>query len=233
MNKREWPGCLKNPAQRELMRRIARLARRAKPITIPDLEWELKRRNQTLHAQTQRLEEEGYIEIIGAPHERKELRFTELGREWVRVMGARVFGEVTAGEPRECLESDGRDASWEEVFHDSYDDVLPPTEEFGKFVVSSDSMIGDGILPGDWVHVELGVRLGDLDDGEKAVVMVGEDFKSTLKHIHYDRESAMVTLRASNPAYPDRTVPAHEVRVVGAYYGRVHVEPKRQRRGRN
>ena len=232
MNKRNWPGCLKNPAQRDLVRKIAQLSRRDKPITIPDLEWELNRGNSTLHAQTLRLAEEGHLDILGAPSEKKRLELTEQGRHWAHEMGARVLGEVPAGELRQVLDCDGRDGNGEPLYLETYDDLLPPTEEFASFLVCGDSMIGDGILPGDRVHLQLDVRLGELEQGEIAVVMIGEDCKSTLKHVFYDRENCTVTLRASNAAYPDRTVDSDQVRVVGAFYGVARVSDRRNRRGR-
>ena len=232
INKRAWPGCLKTDSYRDLMRILSRLSRRDKPVTIPDLEWELKRSNQILHVQTRRLEEEGYLHILGAPAEKKRLELTEQGRHWAREMSARVLGEVPAGEIRQVLDGDGRDGYGEPLYLETYDELLPPTEEFASFVVRGDSMVGDGILPGDHVHLQVGVRLGELEHDEIAVVMIGEDCKSTLKHIRYDREAHTVTLHASNPAYPDRTVPSDQVRVVGAYYGVARVSDKRNRRGR-
>ena len=232
MNKRDWPGCLKTPSYRELMRTLSRLSRRDKPVTIPDLEWELKRSNQILHVQTRRLEEEGHLEVLGAPSEKKRLELTEQGRHWARAMSARVLGEVAAGELREVLDCDGRDGNGEPLFLETYDDLLPPTEDFASFLVQGDSMIGDCIMPGDRVHLQLDVRLGELEQGEIAVVCVGEDYRGTLKHIHYDRENGTVTLKASNPAYPDRVVNSTDVRVAGAYYGIARVSDVRNRRGR-
>lgn len=232
MNKREWPGCLKTASYRELVRVLARLLRRDKPVTIPDLEWELKRSNQILHVQTKRLEEEGYLDILGARDERKRLELTEQGRHLAREMSARVLGEVPAGDLRQVLECDGRDGNGEPLYLETYDEMLPPTEEFASFLVHGDSMIGDGILPGDRVHLELGVRLGELEQGEIAVVCVGDDYESTLKHVFYDRDKGTVTLRASNASHPDRVLKCEEVHVTGAYYGIARVVDKRNRRRR-
>lgn len=62
--------------------------------------------------------------------------------------------------------------------------------------VKGESMIGDGILDGDRVVVEVNPHPAT---DEIAVVLIGEE--ATVKHVHYERDA--LRLRSSNPAFPD------------------------------
>lgn len=209
------------------MQKLALLLRRDKLAMIPDLEWELKRRNSTLHAQTQRLTQEGYIVILSESNDHKTLNFTDEGRVWVKVITTRVLDEVPARELQEILETDGFDGDGSADYVDTYDRLLPITEEFGVYAVCGDSMISDGILAGDRIHLELGVHLDEPEKREKALVTVGENFKCTFKRIHHNREKSMVTRSSSNSAHPDRMIASSDVRVVAPYYGLIRVEDNR------
>lgn len=61
-----------------------------------------------------------------------------------------------------------------------------------------DSMIGARVLDGDIVFV----KLGHVDDGQIAVVRIGEEY--TLKRIY--RGEDYIELRAENPAYPPKII---------------------------
>jgi len=225
-------GCLRLRAYRDLLREILACERRGKTPLARDLAQSLKRPANTLHQQINRLEEDGWIEIEGGHKETKTIASTSQGREIGVRLGAPVLGSVPAGLLRAVPETDGRGCEGEQLYLESWDEQLPPNEDFGVFFVRGDSMIGDCIMPGDRVQLEMDVRLGDLEEGEIAVVQVGDDYEATLKHVFYDQESKTVTLRASNPGYDDIVVGAEEVRVVGAYYGMVRVSDTRARRGR-
>lgn len=85
--------------------------------------------------------------------------------------------------------------------------------------VKGDSMIGDGILPGDRVLLRPGIQV---NNGEIAGVQIRRDtgaFDSTLKHVHCRPNDDTVGLRASNPAYEEIVVAAEDVEVVGVYRG--------------
>lgn len=86
-------------------------------------------------------------------------------------------------------------------------------EEVYMLRVRGDSMIGDGILDGDYVIVTPDPRP---QDGQIAVVLIGDE--ATVKHIHY--EDASVRLKSSNPSTPDQVYgesdrPRIQGRVIG------------------
>jgi SOS-response transcriptional repressor LexA len=55
--------------------------------------------------------------------------------------------------------------------------------------------------------------------GEIAAVLVGDAHEATLKRVLLHERTGRVTLRASNPAYPDRTIPAENLKVAGVFRG--------------
>ena len=83
-------------------------------------------------------------------------------------------------------------------------------------------MTGDGILEGDKVLLRPEAQL---DSGEIAAVLVGPDHEATLKRVYFQPSTQAsprggeVILRASHPAYPDRRLPAEEVRIAGVFRG--------------
>jgi repressor LexA len=70
-------------------------------------------------------------------------------------------------------------------------------EEVYMLRVRGDSMIGDGILDGDYVIVAPDPRP---QEGQIAVVLIEDE--ATVKHIHYEDKS--VCLKSSNPSTPDQ-----------------------------
>lgn len=78
--------------------------------------------------------------------------------------------------------------------------VLAPDNIDADFVFRcvGDSMIGARILDGDIVFV----KSGNVDDGQIAVVRIGEEY--TLKRIY--RGEDYLELRAENPAYPPKII---------------------------
>jgi SOS-response transcriptional repressor LexA len=54
-------------------------------------------------------------------------------------------------------------------------------------------------------------------------VQVGDDYRATLKHVHFGPGRNKLTLAASNPKYSPIIVAAAEVRVAGVYRGLVRV----------
>lgn len=134
------------------------------------------------------LEKEGLIEV----------RRTTSGRVrtgTIRPAGLRptrtvpVLGRVAAGVPI-LAQTD-----------DLIDLVSLPAErargaEVYMLEVKGESMIGDGILDGDRVVVEVNPHPAP---DEIAVVLIGEE--ATVKHVHYERDA--LRLKSSNPAFPD------------------------------
>ena len=221
----EWHGCLKKESVRELVRCIARFERNGRPPLVRELMAELGSARQTLFSQFDRLEEENLIWREGAPGETKLLHLTELGRTAAYHMGAPILGEVPAGLLEQVPDGAGCDAEGAQVYRQTWDDALPCTENFGSLTVKGDSMIGDAILEGDEIHLRRGRRLIDLEDGEIAAVLVGDDYEATFKHVHFDGETGLVTLRASNPKYKPIEARASDVRIVGTVRGIVRLNP--------
>lgn len=95
----------------------------------------------------------------------------------------------------------GGTACGDPLYKDIADEtVLAPADIDADFVFRciGDSMIGARILDGDIVFV----KSGYVDDGQIAVVRIGEEY--TLKRIY--RGEDYLELRAENPTYPPRII---------------------------
>ena len=66
--------------------------------------------------------------------------------------------------------------------------------------VRGESMLGDGILDGDYIIVASDMKPGNGDIG---VVLVDND-EATVKHVYYDDDT--IRLESSNPAFPPITL---------------------------
>jgi repressor LexA len=88
--------------------------------------------------------------------------------------------------------------------------------------VSGDSMVGDGILPGDRVLLRPNVPV---NNGEIAAVHVGEEYCATLKRVYFYPERGVVELRASNPKYAPIEVREGEFNIVGVFRGLIRATP--------
>ena len=78
--------------------------------------------------------------------------------------------------------------------------------------VAGDSMIGDGILDGDFVIIR---KQETADDGDIAVVLIGDE--ATLKRVY--REGRRLRLQPSNPTMKPIYVDSGEVRIQGKVVG--------------
>lgn len=82
--------------------------------------------------------------------------------------------------------------------------------------VKGDSMINDGILPGDYVLVR---EQNDIDYGELAIVIIDNE-EGTLKRVYKQKNSIM--LQSSNPSYPPRVFEGKEmeqIHIIGKVKG--------------
>lgn len=78
--------------------------------------------------------------------------------------------------------------------------------------VTGESMLGDGIFPGDLVYV---AKTSACASGDLVVAAVAQRF---LKRIYFQPDG--VELRSSNPAYPSLTIrPPDEYAVLGKVVG--------------
>lgn len=166
------------------------------------------------------LEKKGYLERVGANGSARSLRLTakalgelEPPAKEDAVARVPVLGRVAAGQPI-LAEEDHDDA----LFVDR--GLLPSKGELFALTVRGDSMIGDGILDGDYVFVRRATTAGPNDIA--AVLVEGE---ATIKRVQRDRGELL--LLPSNPDMAPIRVRADagEVRIMGivvGVYRRVH-----------
>lgn len=146
-----------------------------------------------------RLEEKGFIRRRGRSARALELVDRVVG-DFVRVP---LVGRVAAGAP--VLASENISAFV----------PVPANMAMGRDVfllrVEGESMIGAGILPGDYLLVR---SQPSVEQGEIAVVLIGEE--ATVKRF-YREPGGRLVLRSENPEFPnlDFDAGSPEVRVVG------------------
>lgn len=97
------------------------------------------------------------------------------------------LGTIACGKPILCVEC-----------AEEFDDVPDYIECDFTLRCQGDSMINSRIFDGDIVYIR---SQPQVENGEIAAVRVGEE--ATLKKVYYTPGSSRVTLRASNPLYPD------------------------------
>jgi repressor LexA len=199
-------------AQFRVARILALWEHQKRPAFVPDLLSELKFSAESSLTDTlQRMKRNEYIEIFGggARGRSRLVRLTAKGRYAVGSGGLPILGEVPAGPLAEAL------AEPTSIVEE--DDLL--SWRRGDFLlrVKGDSMIGDGILPGDLVLLRPDE---EVVQGEIAAVHARDAYEGTLKHVVVEAEQ--VRLRASNPSYEDIIVPASDWRgVAGVFRGLV------------
>ena len=120
-----------------------------------------------------------------------------------------LLGRVAAGRPIEAiesLESIEVPAGMVKRGHDHF--VLE---------VKGDSMIGDGILEGDYVVIR---KQATAQNGETVVALINNE--ATIKH--YQKRKDLIQLIASNPAYPPIDVrPGEDFRILGVLSGLIRM----------
>jgi len=169
---------------------------------------------QHLHA----LERKGFIELArgghGVPY---HIRILSPAFHHVDTQRIPVVGSIAAGSPQEAIaESD----EWVE----RVEDILEYKPGDFLLRVKGESMIGEGIHPGDIVLIR---PQGKVDPGEIAAVMVQED-DATLKRV-YPEPPDLVRLVPSHPSMEDMVYRASEVRVIGRYHGLIRPKVNRTR----
>lgn len=162
------------------------------------------------------LERKGYIERVGGQGAARSLRVARKVRTQLeddRVVGVPLLGRIAAGSP--ILAEEDHEST---VMIDR--GLVPSGGDVFALVVKGDSMIGDGILDGDYVFVR---STPTCRDGEIAAVLV--DGSATVKRIY--REKGRVRLEPSNPEMESIWVgrDVDECKVLGVVcgvYRRVH-----------
>lgn len=162
------------------------------------------------------MERNGYVIIGGGGEQGRDqyIKLSPKGRFAIQEGGLPVFGAIHAGLLHEAVES--TDVYFEES------NFLP--HKVGDFLlqVRGDSMVGDGILEGDYVLLRPNVTPRQ---GEIVAALVGEEEgeyaggapEATLKRFY--TEGHLVRLKASNPEFADKVVPAQAVKIAGVFQG--------------
>lgn len=166
----------------------------------------------SLSALLKPLERKGYVTVRKGVRGRERLiALTARGVAYTGHGGLPLLGSIPAGPLREVLAEQGA------ALH-RMDEVLPTQPGDFLLEVRGDSMIGDGILPGDWVLLRPDVAL---QSGEIAAVHVGDEYLATLKRVVLHQDRGTVTLRAANPNFPDVEVMANQINIAGVFRGLV------------
>lgn len=125
--------------------------------------------------------------------------------------GLPIYGQIAAGPPG--------------LAEQNPDDYTPSLESLlglrpGDFLlrVRGSSMVGIGVLDGDYVIIRPAEQV---NDGEVAVVLVPGEDAATLKRLYHFHDD--VILRAENPDIPRMVYPADQIKVQGRMVGRVGV----------
>lgn len=168
-----------------------------------------------------RMERNRYVTLHGKGRGHATIvQLAPLGRSAIGAGGIPVLGSISAGRLEEAI-------SEADEFLEPQD--LIPSQVGDFFLrVKGDSMIGDGIMPGDLTLLRPDIQV---ESGEIAAVQSDIDHEATLKRVFFDPSGKrVVTLRASNTAYKDSVVSADVLKIAGVYRGLVRsTVPKRNR----
>ena len=198
-----------SPTHRKIASAIASIERAGFPALVSELVRKLDLAGGSSLAPTLRImQRNGFVSISGGGcHGRDRLvKLTSKGRFAIAAGGLAVHGSIRAGLLEEAV------AEPEAVFEDH--DLLPYCPGDFLLRVRGDSMTGNGILPGDYVLLRPNVQV---EQGEIAAVMVGDEYEATLKRVQV--EGTTVRLVAGNPNYADLVVSAADVRIAGVFRG--------------
>ena len=185
------------------------MEKEGQPGFVPDLVRTLGDAGESSLTATLRImEREGFVTIRGggAKGRSRMVALTSKGRFALGAGGLPLLGSIPAGPLAEAV------ATADEILEPN--SFLPWREGDFLLRVRGDSMTGDGIFDRDLVLIRPNV---EIQQGEIAAVLIGEDHETTLKHVF--SKGHEVVLHASNPDYPDRSFPAETVKVAGVYRG--------------
>lgn len=196
---------------RRIGQAILEFEQQGEPAFVPDLVQKLGYAAESSLTATLRIMERNGMVIIRGGGERGRSRIVTLTKDGRLALGAGglpLVGSIAAGPLSEAL------AQPLEVLDPG--DLLAYREGDFLLRVRGDSMVGDGILERDTVLLRPNVEVGN---GEIAAVLVGDAHEATLKRVFFSAKKKQVTLRASNPKYPDLVVSADQVKVAGVFRG--------------
>ena len=137
---------------------------------------------------------------------RREGRRLMPAPELRRDHGIPILGRVAAGRPVSAIEHQEGRLEW---------DTLGVGDTFAVRVVG-DSMVGEGILEGDFAVVQ---PAEDAQTGDLVVAYLGEEQEVTVKRFH--RGTGQIELRPANPEYQPIRVPTADAhfRLAGRVVG--------------
>ena len=196
-----------------ILRTIANLGTNGFPVSLPGIVEELGLAGSSSLTDTLAImQRNGFIEITGGGGrgKRRIIMLTSRGKAALGMDGLRVLGSIPAGPLKDVL------ALCETIVEEQ--ELLPHQPGDFLLVVQGDSMVGDGILPGDKVLLRPDVQV---QQGEIAAVHVDNEGSATLKHVYAFPERRQIVLKASNPAYEDIILAEQSVKVAGVYRGLV------------
>jgi repressor LexA len=210
-------------AQRRVLEALVLLETKGEPRFVSALVNTLGLKAESSLTQTlQRMERGGFLLLAGGGGKGRQrlVELSDKGRLLVDAQQAGaplllpLLGRIPAGPLEEAIEQGGQPVSVSGLLRARTGDFL--------LEVKGESMTGDGIFEGDKVLLRPDVQL---EPGEIAAVLVGAHHEATLKRVHFlprtqgSPEGGEVLLRASHPAYPDRRLPAEEIRIAGVFRG--------------
>ena len=203
--------------QLEALQAIAHFWKAGRPPTTGELRDKLHLKTESgLSDLLRPLRDKGYISVAGGVRGRQRLiELTAPGRAQTG-LGVPVLGEIPAGSLVEAIQQ--TDEWLEDV-----GSLLKLRADDFLLRVRGISMIGAGILPGDYVLLRPGIAP---HSGEIVAAQICDDdgsggVEATLKYLDFVEGEPSVRLRAANLDYPTREFEASCVRVAGVYRGLV------------
>jgi repressor LexA len=205
-------------AQRKILSAIERGVEDGLAPTVRELAQALGMKRSTVHYHVQLLRDAGYL---GGEGRHRDMTLTHAARAAAGRLRPKaveapsldipILGRVAAGLPILAVEEATERLSLPELFGGR--------GELFALVVSGDSMIGDGILDGDFAIVR---RQQTAVEGEVVVALVDDagSSEATIKRLH--KEGDAIVLEASNPAYEPLRFEGesrNSVRIVGKLIG--------------
>src|SRR5438046_1188931 len=154
-------------AHSRVLHAVERLLRKGLPPSVGEIAASLHLAGQTSLTPTLRImHRNGFVEIHGGGRrgKRRTVTLTARGKTSLGIGGLPVLGMVPAGPLSETL-------SQAETVLDEQE-LLPHRPGDFLLIINGDSMIGDGILPGDKVLIRPNI---EPVNGEIAAVQVGDD----------------------------------------------------------
>ena len=174
--------------------------------------------HSTARQHLQAIERKGFIELArgghGVPY---HIRLLAPAFSIVDTRRVPVLGRIAAGSPQEAIAETDR---WAERL----DELLALRAGDFLLEVTGDSMIGEGIFPGDLVLIR---PQETVERGDIAAVRVGNE-DATLKRIFV--EPPKVRLVPANPSMSEMVYPAEDVCIIGRYEGLIRPASRHAKR---